>query len=168
MATNWVVPSSDDVAAVLNSIVGKASNFGNAQGVKRIDSLIPMVVARFRGAIQSGNTVALSLTAGAVPPEAQQHVATLVADAMVSSTPGLAEYAESKAFVALKEGAEKFITQCLEGRNVTAPMDPDPNATPNTLEWGDDYGNKEDRAAGFITNQFGEQVPIISDDMNTY
>ena len=110
----------------------------------------------------------MSLTPLSVPPEAQQHVAVLVADVLLSGTPGLKDMDMFPGFNKLRQAAEDFIEDCRKGLNVAAPLDPDPANTPNTVQWGDQYGTKQEVAQGYSVDSLGEQVPIVNDEMNTW
>lgn len=165
MATNWVVPDSDDVNDVMSLIANTAANTVDGNGSQRIANLLLKVVAEFRGCVIRGLRIALSLTPNSVPPEALRWVAVMTADQLVSTQPGLSSYAESPEWQKLKAKAQEFFDAVARGARLTNPSDPDPANTPSTLEWADLYGDSEDYANGFTIDQFGNQTPIPNTDM---
>lgn len=98
--TNWIVPKGSDLKKVLDQIVVKAAdaNTGDDAQVnqpldpdaaKRSDDAIDLVVQRFLGCIKNAARQPVSLTAGAVPPEAKVHVLVLSAFLLTASKPNL-------------------------------------------------------------------------------
>jgi hypothetical protein len=150
MATNWTVPTVDDLQAYLNVKLVDATNPDSDSGISRADVVLSSVVARVRAAIGAGNWVPLSLTTDSVPPEAKQHVLVLVAAAMMASTPQILQYANSDIFKGQWDAAEKFIKDAQAGEPMTIPTDPDPSATPSSPTWGDYSGEQVGGVAGKI------------------
>jgi hypothetical protein len=126
MATNWVVPNTSDVRAVLaDPAVDRANAIGATDSLTRLDSLLLMTIARVRGVIDSSSRNPLSATASSVPPEAQFHVAVLTARALVNSIPTMASALEpGNEFSNYTQKAEDWLKDVRNGLRVTLPTDP--------------------------------------------
>lgn len=156
MATNWKTPGTADVQAIIAQYVIAKTNesFGQDSQAKdqfnpgvtsRLSFLLETVVNEFRAAITSGAKVALSLTAGTVPPDVLRHVLNLTAWQLVTSTPELAAVIITQNGKAqsplgkLADDAIKQIERCRKGDPMTAPSDPDPATKPYGAQWGSGF-----------------------------
>jgi hypothetical protein len=144
MPTNWTVPTADDVKSAFGSIFVDQDDGEEFDPTELANTWLPIIVAQFRGAIDTGNRVSLSVTKGAVPPEAKVHVLVLVAEAIVVNAPRLAGYVvlegESGPMARMIIAARKFLDSINKGLNVTEPTDPDSSALPSGTIWGDVQG----------------------------
>jgi len=129
MATNWYIPSTDDVATVMSGVVvgavqqtGTSDNTSDNQTAK-IQTAINMVVARIRVEITNGNRTPLSLTAGSIPPEAQQHCLNLVVELLVNSTPNMG-FAVKDGFTEMLKDSKQWLRDTTNGSPSTYPSDP--------------------------------------------
>lgn len=98
----------------------------------RAGKILEMTVARVRGAILRGGRVPLSLTAGAIPPEAVQHALNVAAWQLSNAEPSLAmaiitEKGAYSPFGTLAKAGEQFIDALGKGANTEYPSDPDPS-----------------------------------------
>jgi len=138
-----VVADAKKLEAFLQIMVLNAANPMDAQGAKRADNLLPIEVARFRGAIATGNRVALSATALTIPPEAEKHLLVIVCQSLATSVPQLSEFVQSDRFKDMVDKAEDWLEAVRKGELVpTAPIDPDTATVPSGPEWGDLYGQE--------------------------
>lgn len=154
MATNWTVPSPDDVKSAFGSIFVEQDNGEDFDPTATATFWLPVIVAEVRGTIQNANRTALSLTAGSVPPEGKVHVLVLVAEAILVNTPRLVGYivmeGENGPMARMIIAARKWLEVVQKGQSVTDPTDPDPATLPSGVQWGDDSGEGTD--ATKITN----------------
>jgi len=110
MGTNWIVPTRDNLAAIISEAVLQRANentdpqsldataamaAGDASAAAaydpslpdRIDAQLDLAVKQYRGAIQVAGKQPLSLTPGSVPPDASyKHCLTIAAYGVISST----------------------------------------------------------------------------------
>lgn len=143
MQAAWVVPQASDVQSTYGSIFApQDSNDFDAVGAA--GTWLPIIVNQIRGAIGEANRIALSLTAGSIPPEAMVHCLALVAEQVIVNTPRLVGYivveGENGPLSRAITAARTFVQACRTGLNVTAPTDPDPNNLPTGVIWGDASG----------------------------
>lgn len=100
MPATWIAIVGQDLDKVLAKLVQNASNENIGAEVlvglpydstlaNRRDAITAEVVEEFRGAIDRGNRVPLSVTAGTVPPECVRHALNLAAYQLVNSSPNL-------------------------------------------------------------------------------
>lgn len=141
--TNWYLPTLADVQAAYGSIF-VPPDAGDYDPVATATFWLTPIVNLIRQAILNGNRTALSLTAGTVPPEAQVHVLTLVAEKVIANSPRMVGYivveGGSGPMVRPIAEARKFVEDCKHGLATTVPTDPDPDTLPSGTKWGDDSG----------------------------
>lgn len=107
MATNWLIITGRDIVKVIAIEVFSKSNENVDQDSidaqlaentlrqydpdvsNRADEQVIFAVNQFRAAIQLSNKSPLSVTAGALPPEAVKHALYMAAFGLVNSTPNL-------------------------------------------------------------------------------
>jgi hypothetical protein len=147
--TNWTTPSEDDLKTAFGSIFVEQDDGEDFDPTAAAAIWLPMIVAQFRAAIRTGNRVALSKTAGSVPPEAKAHVLVMTAEAIVVNTPRLVGYivleGENGPMARMIAAARKFLTDCAtKGLSVTVPQDPDPTTLPSGTIWGDAAGTGDE------------------------
>jgi hypothetical protein len=130
----WVVPSTDKMNLFLNSAISDAANQPYDQaGDDTKTAALAIAVGKVLSAIRIGRQVPLSLTPGAVPPEAEETSYLLAIQIMVGSMPRLAQYVvsqpgSSKPPLALMiEGATAWLADVRGGKAVEYPSDPDPS-----------------------------------------
>ncbi len=145
MATNWIVPVSDDLSIVLaQPVIDKAIEVGKVDASTTVADVLALVVARVRGVIRNNSRNQLSATAGSIPPESKQHVLILTARQLIDAIPGMsATMATSEEFGKLYTKAEDWLTDIKKGGNVTVPSDPDadlvgPDCSANYVDLGID------------------------------
>lgn len=149
MATNWSVPTGQDVLKVISRVVMKATNenivgdgteeYDDATKNRR-DEALALVVSEMRSAILLGGRFAVSETAGSVPPEAERHALNMAAFQLVNSTPSLQmvlvnEGGVYSPFQILHKAGVDWIEWVKKGGAVTAPTDPD-DTPPDAVRWG--------------------------------
>lgn len=185
MATNWKVPTGKDLNKVLDQKIIDAAqaNVGDS-GTQptptvdigaplKTDAAVSLAVARIRGAIQSAGRQPLSVTAGAVPPEAEQHALVLAAWTLTGSNPPLSMMVVGpngvySPFKTLVDKAEKWLLEVFDGQSVVGPTDPtgqdyttaitDTNLAISAANWGDTTGRAADFEAGTVV-----QVDMTTD-----
>jgi hypothetical protein len=146
MPTNWTVLDVDNDFKSAYPVLFATNDEGDWDPGGVASEWLPVFVNQFRSAIFNGNRVALSLTAGSVPPEAVPYVLSLVAEKVVINAQRmvnlvLVEGGENGPLVRSINDARTFLKDCQAGRSiVTAPSDPDPNTLPSSTKWGDDSG----------------------------
>lgn len=153
MATNWIVPTDEDLAKIISEAVLQRANENTDPGSlqqtaaqawgdasyratydpslkDRIADQLDLAVKQFRGAIQIAGKQPLSLTAGSVPPDAcYKHCITLAAYGVISSTPNLqwvvaTEKGDASPMTAAFREANKYLEAVTRGRVVVPPTDP--------------------------------------------
>jgi len=153
MATNWIVPTTFDLAKIISEAVLARANentdqasltateamaWGDASYRAAFDPTledrqadqIDLAVKQFRGAIQIAGKQPLSLTAGSVPPDAcYKHCITLAAYGVISSTLNLqwvvaTEKGDASPLTAAFREANKYLEAVTRGRVVVPPTDP--------------------------------------------
>jgi len=123
--SNWVLPDSVGVEAVLNgAIVSAADGLLQDMDTTRLEKLTAMVVAEVRGAIRRAGRSPLSLTAGLVPPEGERHVYALVVQSLVASKPTLAQVDKDNVLGKLFAAADKWLNETVREQPATPPTDP--------------------------------------------
>ena len=130
MATNWVVIDGTDLLTAMSGVVvgagqrtGSDQDDQDTQAVK-VAAIIARVVARIRGAIDNGNRGPLSLTAGSVPAEGEQHALCLAVEALVASTPNLG-FAAKEGFAEMLKDAKEWL-KMLQCGEISAQYPNDP------------------------------------------
>lgn len=191
MATNWIVPTGKDLAKVLTVIVRNKANQNLDENTKDGDPVNPdepdrqqaqvdMVVARLRANVGHASRFPLSLTAGSIPPEAEQYVLQLAAYGLITSTPNLqlAIMEQMKDLLQKwKDEGEKYIAGIGNGEPVTTPSDPTgqdyltavsaTNPLPSLVHWENLYYTDVDFARGYTEDSDGNQTPLPAISMTT-
>jgi hypothetical protein len=127
MPTNWITPTPDGLAVVMDEQV-LAPLAGKAAALR-------LTVARVRGAVSQSQHVPVSATAGSVPPEGEEHTLVMAVALLAAARPNLAQLADEgghqTGFGARVERAERWLDAVLKGRDeqgrvftVTMPTDP--------------------------------------------
>lgn len=206
MATNWVVPQVGDLAKVLDQDLIDSCN----QNIPPINGpldytepnqaglLLSLEVQTILAAIQSSGRFPISLTAGAIPPEAEIHCLVSVVFKLLVSTPSVlmtlmtqdGGLPMAKQFAA----AQDFFKQLREAPSelsLVLPTDPTgvdyqtaPTAINNLIPtptvnqqvhavwWADQYGSVDEYEAGVHTiigsNGPNWTAPIAPLDLSTY
>lgn len=199
MATNWKVPVGADIAKVLGwrevnqanqnlSDEAQANPTEAGAGVdlaaaNRRDELVALAVEEFRGAVQAGGRLPLSVTEGAVPPSAEKHVLVKAAWALIQSTPSLTaaymnEGGGRNSWERAVDKADDYLKWLREGGSAERPTDPtgadyltavsDENPAIAGVQWGDVNGTAADYDAGYATTSAGTVTPLPTDDMRTW
>lgn len=129
-----VLPTASPNTPTGGSGSGALFNLTFNAPINSADKAIAMAVEKIRGAIQIGQRIPISLTAGAIPPEAESHCYTLALQMLIMAIPTLAGYATrppqtgGKApFEQLVFDAKEYITNLRNGKSCEYPSDPDPN-----------------------------------------
>ena len=146
MATNWLIVTADDVKDAFGSLFVDQDNGEDFDPTAAANVWIPIIVAQVRGMIQTGNRTGVSITAGAVPPEAKGHVLVLVAEKIIINTPRLVGYivleGENGPLARSLMEARKWLSDVAnKGLDPTHPTDLDPTTAPFGTQWGDDAGD---------------------------
>ena len=193
MATNWIIPTGNSIAKVLTALVRQKANQNIDPDVKdtdafdpdmpnRADAIVAMVVARVRGGVQHAGRFPLSVTAGAVPPEAEQIVLNYAAYSLVTATPNLqsAIMENMKDLLAKwRDVGEKYFEDLKNGLSVVHPSDPTgqdyltaesaTNPAPNLIGWSSLYWTDAEFAQGYtIDPTTGAQTPLVNTNMVIY
>lgn len=125
----WVVPTADDVTALMSSIVNTTVQ-KDPGGLNRADKCLKLVVEQMQGAVRTGNRIPLSLTNGSVPPSGHIHTVVLAVSLMVSSTPNMT-FAVKDEFGNQVKDAKDWLKSVKEGKlAVDYPTDPDQSTLP--------------------------------------
>ena len=153
MATNWIIPTPDNLATIISEAVLQRANenvdpasleatanmaWGDASYRAAYDPTLPdrmaaqldLAVKQFRGAIQNAGKQALSLTAASVPPDAcYKHCLTLAAYGVITSTLNLqwvvsTEKGDASPITAAFRIANKYLEDVSKGKTVVFPTDP--------------------------------------------
>ena len=191
MTTNWLVPTGNDIRKVLTALVFQKANQNlepetkdgdpvNLDQPTRADQQVSMVVARLRAAVNHSSRFPLSLTAGSIPPEAEQYVLQLAAYGLITSTPNLqmAIMEQMKdSLTRWRDDGDKYIAGLDNGEPVTEPTDPTgqdyltavsaTNPRPSLVHWENIYYNDVDFARGYTVDSNGNQTPLPSIEMTT-
>lgn len=121
LMSNWAVPSSADLAVVMNTQVLLPTS-PNAVAA------LALAVGRVRGTIQTAGRVPVSVTAGSVPPEALQHALVLTVALLTGAFPNLASLVDADGgktgFGQLVEQAEQWLDRIEKGASCIGPTDP--------------------------------------------
>jgi hypothetical protein len=180
MATNWYAPTVGDLQLFLPQAVLTATDQvpdGQDTSQGRNAKMLALQIARVRGTIQKVGRQALSLTAGSVPPEAQQHVLVLAVKALpTAASAELARYMENPEFKELCDEARDWLKGVAEGK-VTVMDASDPtgvdyltavsatNPAVSAISWGDQFADGESYAAGYKTDSGGTVIQLPEDNM---
>jgi hypothetical protein len=154
MATNWIIPQLVDLAKVISiDVIGQSDeNIDPESFQNSFAAIIPgvstnpqaatdpaveerggdqliLAVNQWRAAIQLANKNALSVTPGAVPPEAFKSALYQAAWGLVTSTPSLrmiimTDKGPSSVLTKNLDKANKLMDEVSAGRVVTPPTDP--------------------------------------------
>jgi hypothetical protein len=148
MATNWIIPTADDVAKVISlEVLAKSNENIDGDSITaalaspetrrtydptlddRCTAQIVFAVNQLRAAIQLNAKIPLSITPNAVPPEALRHVLYLAAYGLVNSTPNLQMVilSDKGAYSPLTDNfkiANKYFEDITKGKPVVPPTDP--------------------------------------------
>lgn len=124
MATNWKTPSISDLSAFMNAAV-----LNGAQASSTIqERVLGFQVAKIRGTILNAGRCPLAVTAGTVPPEAEEHALVLAVRALTAGSPLLAPVVEAGAgktgFGRAVDDAEEWLKSVRKGQSVTPATDP--------------------------------------------
>jgi hypothetical protein len=149
MATNWIVPTVDDLGTYLNTSVLAGGDEDLPSGDNRSDRLKTVCTDIIRAAIRVGGRTALSSTTGSIPPEAMDIWLALMVERLMVSTPRLSDFADSAMAKRLLDSAYKWLQNMRDGENdCTPPQDPFPD-TPDQIDrppvgvtWGDAYAEQ--------------------------
>lgn len=143
-AQKWVRVTATDIESVMSGVVIGATQPTLANPLfSRVPALIKLYANRVRGAVGNAAIVPLSVQPETVPPEAVLHVAVLVAEALISANPNMAQYVSSEHLKELTKEARAWLKEVREGLLVAKPIDPDPNNTPEGPAWGDNSGEAD-------------------------
>lgn len=196
MATNWTIPTVRDLFLVLsqkqvndaNENTEATSNVDDEldyTGKTRASDLVTAAVDLCRASIQNSGAFPLSVTTGAVPPEAKHHVLSWAAYKLISGKPSLVaalmtEKGEMPLAKDYKEACDYFaaLVDVTSKVGIVLPTDPtgqdyltaisSSNPAINIISWGDQYATDEEYAAGTKTISSGYTVPVAPLDLNTY
>lgn len=140
MSTNWKTLTGANVVKVVARLVVKNSQENTGSDVmpglpfdpgaeNRADELVRMVVDDFRGAIQIGGRVPVSLTESTVPPDCERDALNFAAYQLFNSIPTLqmavlTEKGAVSPFAKFYDAAMKRLENIRKGEAVVPPTDP--------------------------------------------
>jgi len=175
MATNWIIPAANDLKKVISHETRESAD-ENTDATANSDSayeptlatrsndLLSEAVVEFRQSVVRGGRYPVSVTAGAVAPEAVAHCLNWAAWRLIIAKPNfkfaiITEGGVWAPFQKLYEQACAYFAGIVAGKTFTLPTDPTGrdyltaiDATTNpaiqSVRWGDSYGSADDYAAG--------------------
>ena len=197
MSQTWVIPTGDDLWQVVSrsivqkvdeDVLGGKNETNDFDGTldTRAKKAVEYAIKEVRGAIETAGRYPVSLTAGSVPPEGQQHVLAIAAWRLCLPVPGLIAVlmADGGAFSpigTLYKAACDWVKMIANGGSFTDATNPaganyrtaiDNNKSSATynpavsgLRWGCNLGDDDEFAAG-ITDD-GVVISRFSENMNT-
>lgn len=156
MATNWTVPTVNDLTTVLSLYVQSQSNEqvgdGSAPDMavdlaqpNRLSECLSKAVSEFRAAIRTGNRVPISETSDSLPPECVRPALNLAAYQMVSAMPSLQMVLLTETngvyspLLTFYKEARAMKDSIRRGLVVTIPSDPEDTDVADAQNGGGDY-----------------------------
>ena len=139
MASDWVVPTVDDVKSCFTNIFVEQDNDADKVPSDLVTAWLPVIIAQVRQEIINANRNKISTTANSVPPEAKKHVLVLVAEACIINSARMVQFIETQPMKRMLDDAYKFLEEVKRGKNVTDPQDAqvDQDQLPTGTVWGD-------------------------------